>query len=293
MRRVHRGGFLGVAALVGCGGGGKAGETCAATCDATAGVESACAAIVDNAGAATFGLRVAQLTFTKPHALTEPLVAGLLTEATTPNLPDCQIAGTGAMSWLLQIDTAAARLTTGLAGPVGDPTEGYCFLDDGIARPATVDFAPSGGTWSTRGSLEVNLISDALPISLPLRGVSLSDVSLSADQSCVGSYRADDLDPALGCAPEDGSRYVNGGTLHAYITLEEADALMLADLQESLCVLLTGDAGDGQVPRRCSRSMLGTVSAAGDWCSITDTPGGCVDALEVSAAFAADRKSVV
>lgn len=278
-----------VVGVAGCDGAvgpdGEGAGPCAPSCEATSGVESACVALVDNTDKSTFGLRIAQLAFSKPAALANPLLGAMITDGVTMSLEECNLDGAGTISWLLQFDTAAGTLTTGTAGAVDSPTAGYCFADG----PITMDTSLVDGLISASGDtglgLEMSL--GGTPVYLPVGGFGFKDLALSTNQSCIGSYNADTLDPANNCQPTaDISAYTPGGAMTGYITLEDADAVVISSLNQSLCVLLTGE-GNGESPARCARDSGGIIQAQGDWCAGTNSAAGCADAMALVADFAA------
>jgi hypothetical protein len=127
---------------------------------------------------------------------------------------------------------------------------------------------------------------------LPLQGVSLSG-TITASRNCIGRYQAEQLDTDLACAPEEPSKFFEPwGTVEGYILLEEADTLYLTPLQQSLCVVLSGDAaqyGNDKTPQRCRRDNNGNIVYQGDWCSDTNAAaaGDCADAVRLTGSFAA------
>ncbi|MBK8257521.1 MAG: hypothetical protein IPK82_33235 [Polyangiaceae bacterium] len=283
-------------------GTGECTAACCASCEANKDVASDCIAIVDNSGLSTFGLRMAQLTLEKPAALTNPVVAGLIESGVTMNLKDCNLTGDGTFSWILQFDKSTGKLKTGGAKPVDDPTTGYCFVNEMLGgqqvSPIEVDATPDANgnfTVATGGDVVVPIFlgTTADFVLLPLRDAKLTDGTISADQNCIGSYNAEKLLPEDSCEPSgDVTRFTDAGSLDAYITLEDADAVIINSLKQSLCVLLTGDAGDGGDPKKCSRDANGAIIAKGDWCSTTNSADGCQDAFKLGAKFAASAVKV-
>ena len=128
---------------------------------------------------------------------------------------------------------------------------------------------------------------------LPLHALALSG-QLSGDQNCVGSYNATGLVPP-DCSPDTSHpAFLNAGTVHAYIALEDADFAIISALNQSLCVLLSGNPGlygDGGSPNKCKRSS-GAIVFTGDYCSSTGMPGGCADSMEFSGTFAASSVTI-
>lgn len=297
-------GGQGGAGAAGGSGGSGAGTSfgCTPECEANKGVESACVAIVDNVGDPTYALRMSQLTINTPKALSSPVVAGLIETGVTMNLPDCNLTGEGTFSWLLQFDTAAGTLKTGGAKPASDPTAGYCFVNEMLGTtpvaPLTVDAKPdASGKFSVAvgGDVVVPIFlgTEADFVLLPLRDAKILDATVSADQNCIGKYNDATLDTKDSCEPSgDVTRYTNSATLDAYITLEDADSVVISSLKQSLCVLLTGDVGDGGMPKKCSRDGAGAIVAKGDWCSTDNAANSCQDAYKLGADFAASAVSV-
>ncbi|MEZ4313493.1 MAG: hypothetical protein R3F14_36180 [Polyangiaceae bacterium] len=291
------GGTGGTGATGGTGGAGGGGS-CAPMCAEVENVPSECIALVDNKGLPKFGLRMAQIAFQKPTALTNPLLSGILDSGATMNLPDCNLNGNGNFSWLMEIDTAGA-IKTGGGKPVVSPTDGYCFVAQSLSGTAvapleSTDLTIDGAglmNMPTGGDVVIPIFLDAAASSyvlMPLKQLRILNAQLSEDQNCVGHYNADTLSPDNGCKPGGGvTRFTNGGAFDGHVTLEDADAVIVAALNQSLCVLLTGDPGNGQTPKKCSRDANGNLIAKGDWCSETNMAGGCQDALQVTGSFAA------
>lgn len=290
----------------GSGGGGSGGgttssePTCDPACDANKDIASECVAIVDNKDATKYGLRMAQLTLEKPAALANPLIAGIIDDGVTMNLEDCFLTGNGTFSWLLEFDSATGKLKTGGAEPAKDPTAGYCFvnttLDGTPVAPLVVDAAPdaSGKFSVTVGGdvvVPIFLTDTSDYILLPLREAKIIDATLTSDQNCIGKFNSATLDTVDACEPAgEVTRFENGATLDAYITLEDADAVRIAALpgNKSLCTLLTGEtsADDDAV---CPRDADGKITSKGDWCSTTNAAAdaACADAYKLGAKFAA------
>lgn len=308
-------GFCGVVAAgaAGCGGddgsggsGGGGGGTstgtlsCDPTCEAAKSVGSECLAIVDNKDSATYGLRMAQLTISKPSVLANKTISGIIDSAVTLNLDSCNLTGDGTFSWILEFDSATGKLKTGGAKPVKDPSQGYCFVNESLGgtqvAPIVVDAAPDAGGKFNVGVggnvvVPIFLSADAgMFILLPLRNAKILDATLSGDKNCIGTYNADKLDPELLCEPAgDVTRFTNAAALDGHITLEDADAVDIATLGRSLCALLTGVSD-----AKCARDADGKITAKGDWCSTTDTAADdtCADAYKLGATFAASAVKV-
>jgi hypothetical protein len=243
---------------------------------------------------------VAQLSIVKPFTLTVDPIAGVLAAAVALDLPDCNQFGLGTLSWLIQLDEVFGLLTTGGAKPAKDPTAGYCFVDEVVAGllvapspvPMTLD-AGGGLTVEPIALLNLPIYQDSNgrdATVVPLRQLRISATTVSSDRSCIGTFNAEGLRPAGGCKPTGGTQaFVDRGFMQAHILLEEADKVTVQSLGQSLCCVLSGDPSaycDSAVPSRCAR-IAGAILFKGDWCSITDSAGGCQDAVVVEATFAA------
>jgi hypothetical protein len=288
------------------GSGGAPPGPCAPTPACTT-VPSSCIALVDNAGQTTFGLRMNQITITTPPALSTGIVASTFGSAALPDLPACNLPGQGTLDWLLQFDTVNGTLTTGGAKPVADETQGYCFDNDMIPQgmqtfslqPVVLSAPIQGGTFNATQGLDlvVPIFLDqaaTMVVLLPLRQVRLFMGTLSADENCIGSYNAAALDPANGCLPDMSTpAFLNGASLDGFITLTDADSVVVTALEETLCVILSGNAnlyGDGESPiEHCAKDANGKIVLHGDWCSATNAAATatCYDAFQLAGTFAA------
>lgn len=308
--------LAGVASVAGCGGGDEStaaagnttgGEACAQTNAACTAVKSDCVALVDNSAKTTFGLRMAQLTITKPDILAGPTIGKVVSDAVRMNLQECRLNGTGTFSWLIEFDTAGGTVRTGGALPQADPRAGYCFVDTMVdtfhIQPITINTPLTDGTFSANiGDLLVPIYlavdPPGTPIILPLHSAELTEGKVSADNNCVGQYNAAGLDPNNLCLPDpEHSAFLNDAKLDAYITIEEADTVIVESLGQSLCVILSGDPGmygDGMMPNRCLRDASGAILLEGDWCAATDSAASatCKDAFALGAEFAASAVEV-
>lgn len=312
-------GVVALAAIAGCGssstptsngggGGSAAGPGCALSAAGCKTDISNCVALVDNKGKKNFGLRISQLTVNSPAALSGGAIATVVNNAVASNYSACTIGagtsdsvygtGTGTFSWLLQVDETAGTLKTGGAKPVADPVAGYCFVNDKAAGivPFSVPSAVSAdGKFSmTDGQdLTVPIYLDAAANSvvlLPLHKARLFNGTISSDNNCIGKYNAEGLDPVNTCKAEPENKiyaFVNDASLEGYMTIEEADKVEIEALaNESLCVLLAGQ-DDGATPKRCPKTGV-----KGDWCSTTNTAGGCADSYHLGATFAASAVTI-
>jgi hypothetical protein len=312
--------LLPISLLSGCGddttsggGGPPAGGSCepAAGCPS---VVSDCVAFADQAGADTFALRISQLTVTAPAALTDTTVKNLLAKGVTLDDGDsCQSAdgfslfsGDGTFNWILQFDLAAGTLKTGGAELQTDPTKPYCFLDGEIA---TFDVAPLEAPITLDGNtftidefrdVAVPIFTDPADqskvIILPLRAVRIYETTFSEDHNCIGTLNPE-LDPNNLCLPSATvPTFVDAGNLDGYVTLEDADAVLVPELgNASLCTLIAGGDFTDQATKKCTRDANDKILFEGDWCAgamegdagEAASPSCPGDAVQLKASFSA------
>jgi hypothetical protein len=281
-------------------GASSSDASCALTAPGCKPDVSDCVALTDNRSAAVFGLRLSNLRLTAPPALSTGVISTVIASSIGLDYAACPRSSSGAsvfedalgtFSWLLEIDTSKKTLKTGGALPVADPLAGYCFGDP--ARPAArAVTAPvslgADGAFATSAGVDVVVpvyldASGSSSLALPIRGLRFEG-TLSPDHNCIGSYNAKGLRPADGCAPDREAGldpFLDGGRLEGFITVADADATPISALQgESLCALIAGK-DDGKTPRHCPAGQKG------DWCSTTNTAGGCADAFRLAGTFAA------
>ena len=259
------------------GSGGSAGFT---TCDERPGpcypkssacgvvCESKCQARADYSKEDVKRLRMSQLKVTAPTALASALIQkDILHSAIYYNSPECLQYGEkgGTFNWLFEVDVTTGKARTGGAKPVSDVDAGYCFVSEDIgnlkAEAVDVELDITKGTdgsfdFKTKAKIPLVVVPIYLdaeatkdPILLPLRGVSLTDGTLSENGNCIGRFRGetDELDPASECR-NSGSQndpnffaWENAAKLDGYITMEEADEVIIVDVgNTSLCGFLTG-----------------------------------------------------
>jgi hypothetical protein len=302
------------ASVAGCGGddapatttGGASDCTPKPECPYAAGGE--CLAFTDNKDQSKFTLRMSQLTVTKPEALAKNTVEQIVSRGVRAKLPECKLQGDGTFNWLLEFDKAAGTLKTGGAKPVADPDQGYCFTDETVMqngmsfviKPILGDAPIQDGKFSAGMGEEVivPIYLDATDttkvVLLPLKGARLYDGTLSADNNCIGKYNSAGLDPVNLCLPEEGiPAFLDGGSLEGFITLEDADTVVIDVLGQTMCVLLSDDPltfGDGGMPvTKCKRGADTKILLTGDWCGETNMPAtaDCKTAFKLGATFSA------
>lgn len=284
--------------------GGNAGFPCSPKASCTAGHE--CLSLTDNASEAKPGLRMSQLVITKPPALASGIVKTVVAGGVLPKIPSCSINGQGTFNWLMQFDKAAGKLKTGGAKPVADGAKGYSFVNEMVMgqqlAPVEVDV-----TIGSDGKFDVAMGTDlVVPIYLdagamqvvilPLKKARLFQGTLSSDGNCIGKYNAEGLKADNNCLGDDmNPTFINGAKLDGYITLEDADTVVVSQLSETLCVLLSGDAaqfGDGSSPTNKCKRTGGVIDYKGDWCDATNMAGGCQDSVQLGADFAASAVKI-
>lgn len=271
---------------------------------------SKCVALHDNAGLDNFALRLAQVQFFKPSAFAGGFEQSYILSAFNPNMPQCRLNGSGASSWIVQVDKTAQTITVGGAKPVANPVDGYQFVNE-VINQGGQDFnvAPVSIPYSDMGNglLKTDIIpyvvvpayldtAGSSVLLLPIHDLVFSEVSVSPDQNCIGSYNEFGLDPAKGCEQETTANefnFVNGAKADGLVILEEADKVIvsLLGISRSLCVILSENPdlfGDGGNPTRCKR-IGGKIVFPGDWCDAENGPASpqCADAVRVSAGVAA------
>lgn len=259
----------------------------------TAVASPTCISLVDNSGKAEFSMRLASFVPSQPAALASGIVNQLLQSSAAPSLAACNLMGSGTFTVLLKF--SGTQLTLGGAAPVADPTKGYSFLNQMING---VQVAPNTAQFDTLlDGIQSQAMDVILPffldmagtqvILIPLRGAVIS-AKLSEDQNCIGAYNAEGLDPANSCLPDDTHPlFLAGGQLTAAISLEDADTIVVDALSQSLCVVLGGAPTPEPGVKHCVRDANGAIVFKGDWCSATNSAGGCGDAMLMKVEFAA------
>lgn len=284
---------------------------CTPTAAACGASTSACIATADADGAASFGLRMAQITLSKPAALTHGVVKSVFQSAAGQSLVQCNLEGSATFNWLLDFDTVAGTLTTGGAKPASDPFAGYSFVDETVTlegssfaiAPLTVAAPVDAACGLTSAAGDVLLpfygnVAGSMLTIFPLRALRFFATQISPDHNCIGAFNAPGLQPGNGCAPGDSTpAFVDGGQFESFITLEDADAVPVPALGHSMCVLLSDDAaawGTGGSGAKCKRDANGAITFQGDWCSATNQPaaGGCADAVRFAGSFAASGAKI-
>jgi hypothetical protein len=313
-------GAVGLFGLIsGCGTENPAGTTTGdttPTCELTAACVSAdptCVAIVDNKDQKQFGLRMSQILINKPVTLGPAKFVGkTVAGGVTWKRPDCFLTGDsegGTFSWLLQFDMDTNMVCTGGAKPPAKAEDGYSFVNEMLTQDGkTFDIKPikfgspnlAGGTFSVMDGQNIIVpiyTAEGGVILLPLRKARILEGKLSSNNNCVGSFNGSGLDPFNNCGPSPADNqftFNNAGKLDGYITLEDADDIIVDLANASLCALLTED-GDGGMPiEKCKRDANAKIVFQGDWCDATNAAAaaGCADAVQLAADFAASAVKI-
>jgi hypothetical protein len=289
-----------------CEAGGLPESACTpkdAACKASA---SRCLALVDQSKSPRFGLRMSQLTITKPDVLASGHVWGtFIGGLVEPDRSSCNLTGTGALSWLMQFDLVAGTLKTGGAFPPLDPMAGYAFQDTMIpsfdaprhVAPVTLSLTSSSPcSFSTSAAdLTIPMYTEAdgsTVVLVPLHQVRFQG-QISSDHACIGAFDPARLEASCCSDGQDHPAFREGGSVDGFFVLEETDAFD-AGINESLCAMFSGAPLNAQTPSRCERDAQGHILLQGDWCAATNQPAtaDCADAMHFSATFAANGVAI-
>jgi len=267
--------------------------------EARCGSKSTCLPLGDNAGKDVLDFRIRRLNIATPPALAADFIQN---SVVTLNIDlaerNCGEQGKGLFTWLMRVDKKTGTLTTGGAPPPRNVfDQGFCFarfdLGPTKVEPITMKIEMTGDKFKSVEPQKVNIPiflanEIASVILLPISGVVLDGVTISENGNCIGRFKEEALDP--GCY-EDKSlcpRWATSGALGGYITLEEADAVKIRDLNnKSLCSFLSGEAD-----LSCARDGAGKIAFKGDYCSADKQPGSCQDSMWLAATFAASAAKI-
>ncbi len=279
-------------------------DTTSGFCRTTCPTDTACMAPVKQSGD-VLNYRMGRITLWAPASL-----VSLQGMAVTPFVdPSCMTPSTGeGFSWLMQLDRSKNTLLTGgankstdhktfsfLTGQTVDPSKldllcpGKGFGQAGAQPvpldPVTVKVSWSGNTFSTEMLQKINIpifdttVASNPPVILPLQEAYMKDVTVSADNNCIGSW-----DSNYYCGVSEG--WTTDGVLIGKITADDADQVPVSKVGcSSLCALLVGDATKTDSTGHCLKGSDGKVVAGyGDSCVGGQ---GCNNAFLLSATFSA------
>ena len=290
--------------------------SCAVGSVATCGDSRTCTPMATNLPP-IYNFRMEALHVILPISLTNPLLQNeALTAGVTPNVPLCgnehELDGTaaphaGGFNWLISLDSSKRTIKTGGALPVSNPyATGYCFLNKeygGIqVAPVNLDAVISSAdntgaiTFSSTQGTEVlnvpifvtaTMPTDANTIILPIQGAQFHDVTISPDGNCVGDInQAWYCHGTSSCSDNDLNacpKWYTGGAFGGYMTLADADKIVLQTAGESLCAALVEESQPN-----CTSADL----TKGDYCSTSKKVGDCKDSVWVAATFAANAVTI-
>ena len=265
--------------------------------EAKCGSKSTCLPIGDNKGKDVENFRIRRLNIATPEALAGPLIQDtVVTLNISLAAKECAEQGKGLFTWLMQVDRKNNTLTTGGAPPPDDPFGmGFCFarFDLGATKiaPITTKVAFEGDTFHSLEPQKLGIpifIDQRIEsvIVLPITDVKVEGVTISDDGNCIGHLNTLALDQ--NCMDDSlCEKWQTAGSLGGYITLEEADAVKIAVLNnKSLCAFLSGEI------ETCARDGTGKITYQGDFCSKDKQPGSCADSVWLAATFAASAAKI-
>lgn len=276
-----------------CSGSGCAIDT--ARCGSTA----TCLPIGDNKGKDVLDLRMRRLNIAAPAPLAGSFIQNnVVNRGIDLAEPTCAENGTGLFTWILRVDKKNNTLLTGGAPPSTDPTgKGFCFasftLNNTKVEPLNVKIEIKNNTFKTLERASVNIpifLSEKLEsaIILPISDARIENVTVSPDGNCIGAFNAAALDTSCTEDRELCPKWNTAGSLGGFITLEQADAVKIRDLNnKSLCAFLASEAG-----LVCPRDGAGKITFKGDYCSTDKAPGSCQDSVWLAATFAASAAKI-
>ena len=266
--------------------------------EAKCGSASTCLPIGDNKGKDVLDFRIRRLKIATPESLAGELIQNtVVTLNIDLKAKECGEQGKGLFTWLLQIDKKNNTLVTGGAPPPTDPFgQGFCFarFDLGPTKvgPITSKILFTGDSFKSlqpqKIKIPIFLSADvASVILLPITDVVVDGVTISDDNNCIGHVNTQALDPMCFDDVSLCSKWQTAGSLGGFITLEEADAVKIRDLNnKSLCSFLAGEA------ENCARDASGKILYKGDFCSKDKMPGSCADSVWLAATFAASAAKI-
>lgn len=277
-------------------------DVCAPTCSkAPACPDNACMSPVTSRDPDVTALRLGRSKVWAPEAL-----RSLAAIAIDANVTAKCAGGTEAFNWLIKIDRKNGTITTGGARASADGKT-YKFAREQI-QPATIasvcpgfpatgepiDIGPVTTAFSFTGTkftsptakkVNVAIFSDDVPLVLPLSESTLTDVQLSENGSCVGTFHKN-----YAC-DGDTRGWSTGGAIVSKITVEDADRVPIkAAGCQSLCALLANEPALIGPDKRCKRGPDGKIPAIGDACVGGE---GCKNAFKLMTTFGAYTVDIV
>ncbi|MEO7094491.1 MAG: hypothetical protein ABI175_14645 [Polyangiales bacterium] len=258
---------------------------------ATCPTDTACMASAKQSGD-VLSYRMGRIKLWAPEAL-----LSLSALAVDPNVnPKCFNNGNESFNWLLQVDKKNNTLTTGGA-PINPAHNNFAFSErkvlgseldavcPGFVGPAETDLKKvvvpitfSGNKFSSSEIAKINIpiFEGTVPIILPIQQGFIKNVTISADNNCIGAFNKD-----YWC-DGDSLGWTTGGTIVGKITVEDADKVPVKTAGcQSLCAILANDSSKVS-GKLCKRGSDGKIPNIGDAKVSVDN-----DAFQLSATFAA------
>ena len=263
--------------------------------EAKCGSPTTCLPMAKNDGKDVLDFRIRRLNIATPAALASKFIqTTIVTLNIDLDAKECGELGKGLFTWLLRVDKTKGEIVTGGAPPSTDPFGvGWCFADftqNGAAvAPITVPIAfDDAGAWKTTEKKNVKIpiflsADGSSVVLLPISEVELENVTMTNDGNCIGRLYPPAMDSNCFDNKEDCLKWIGGGSLGGYITLEDADTVLIRELNyKSLCAFLSGES-----TLKCGRDPSGKILYQGDYCSKDHSAGSCADSVWLSATFAA------
>ena len=258
---------------------------------ATCPTDNACMASTTQSGD-VLNYRMGRIKLWAPEAL-----LALSALAVDPNVnPKCMNNGNESFNWLLQIDKKANTLKTGGA-PINADHKTFTFSERKVSgaeldavckgfvgpdltdlKPVTVGITFTGNKFSSAqiDKLNIPIFEGTVPIILPIQQGFIKNVTISADNNCIGAWDKD-----YWC-DGDSLGWTTGGTIIGKITVEDADKVPVKTAGcQSLCAILANDASKTS-GKLCKRGADGKIPNIGDAKVAVDN-----DAFQLSATFSA------
>lgn len=275
--------------------------------EAKCGDTTTCMPLADNAGKPAADFRMRRLTVVAPPTLATTFVQNVVINQGVDlaangkgGTPACGESGDEGFNWLIRVNKTAGTMTTGGAPPPANSfIGGYCFFNSTVGglpvQPETVKITYNGDSFDSDPIPKLNVpifVNGLLSagVVLPLRSAVLKNVTVSDNNNCIGKFQAAALDKTCNEDVSQCLKWKTAGSLGGFITIEESDQVYVSPLAESLCVLLTGSPKDAN--GKCQRGSDGTIALKGDYCSTTQSAGGCQDSFWLAATFAASAALV-
>lgn len=293
------------------------------SCQATSTGTGSCEPLTTNPPNGPWNFRMRRIIIAAPPTLANPTIQNsVVTNGVNMNEPQCGEEGTGDFSWIMTLDPTTLAFKTGGAPPCDIPnstsnpaspfpscspfTTGYCFLQQQLGSIAvgpvsgTLKKALDGTYFAPAPALgpqiNIPIFYNGSIIVLPISQPAVTGINVTDNGNCIGGFNPVALSSLCADQYENCPKWLTGGSLGGYITLETADQVDVLLLSKTLCAILTDSGGvsppDGGAIKQCARNADGSIAAKGDYCSTTQSPGGCQDSFWLAATFAASAVNI-